>query len=475
MKKIKEAIINKFESLGRIKLKTVILLLVFVSIGYLILVSSLYAAVPQRINYQGKLLDSGGEPVSNGNRNITFRIFNVSTLGVALWSETQSVNTQDGLFNVILGSISSINLDFNQDYWLEVQVSGDGAMTPRHRLVSVPYSFRAEDANNSEQLNSQSAGYYLNASNINAGSLSDARLSSNVTKLGQTIEVNEIYPNIVSSVDGVTNDGGNIDLVAGSNISIIPNDGANNITISASASGDNLGNHIATQNLRLNGHYLSGDGDSEGVYVNSIGEVGIGMAPVAQYSLSLDAGVYTNRVKIDNSVQPWIWLDDSTKNWFILIQDSNFLVNENNNSVPNSTRLAVIPGGNVGIGTITPTRRLWVNGDAGGTTAWSNDSHSSYKEKFKNVTVLDKIKSLNIKEWQYKKEHCLQDTYRHLSPFAEDFRAEFGLGKSEREIQALDVAGVALKAIQELQSINERLLQRISESERKIKQLERQK
>ncbi len=223
MKKIKEAVINGFGNLRKMKLKTVILLLAFVSIGYLILVVSLYAAIPQRINYQGKLLDGSGEPVSDGNRNITFRIFNVSGGGGALWSETQSVNTQDGLFNVILGSVTPISLiSFDQDYWLEVQVSGDGVMVPRHRLVSVPYSFRAEDSNNSEQLNSQSAGYYLNASNINAGTLNDARLSANVTRLGSNIDASEITTNIVSSVDGVNNDGGNIDLVAGSNISIVP-------------------------------------------------------------------------------------------------------------------------------------------------------------------------------------------------------------------------------------------------------------
>jgi hypothetical protein len=39
---------------------------------------------------------------------------------------------------------------------------------------------------------------------------------------------------------------------------------------------DNLGNHTATQNINLNGHYLSGDGGNEGVYVDSAGNVGIG-------------------------------------------------------------------------------------------------------------------------------------------------------------------------------------------------------
>ncbi|MBK8192239.1 MAG: hypothetical protein IPK76_03090 [Lewinellaceae bacterium] len=39
---------------------------------------------------------------------------------------------------------------------------------------------------------------------------------------------------------------------------------------------DNLGNHTATQNVNLNGNYLSGDGDNEGVFVDGDGEVGIG-------------------------------------------------------------------------------------------------------------------------------------------------------------------------------------------------------
>ncbi len=41
-------------------------------------------------------------------------------------------------------------------------------------------------------------------------------------------------------------------------------------------SGDNLGNHLATQNIQLNGNWLSGDGDNEGIYVNNLGQVGVG-------------------------------------------------------------------------------------------------------------------------------------------------------------------------------------------------------
>jgi len=47
-----------------------------------------------------------------------------------------------------------------------------------------------------------------------------------------------ISPNIVASIDGVVNDGGNIDLVEGTNITITPNDGADTITIAADDDSD---------------------------------------------------------------------------------------------------------------------------------------------------------------------------------------------------------------------------------------------
>jgi len=39
---------------------------------------------------------------------------------------------------------------------------------------------------------------------------------------------------------------------------------------------DNLGNHKATQNLEMQGHWISNDGDDEGIYVNDEGNIGIG-------------------------------------------------------------------------------------------------------------------------------------------------------------------------------------------------------
>jgi hypothetical protein len=99
-----------------------------------------------------------------------------------------------------------------------------------------------------------------------------------------------------------------------------------------------------------------------------------------------------------------------------------------NGSLNGENLLTIERGGNVGIKTDTPTRDFFVNGDAGGTAAWYNDSHSSFKEKFEDVEVLEKVKKLNIKEWQYTREHSISDNSRHISPFSEDFYSLFGLG-----------------------------------------------
>lgn len=46
--------------------------------------------------------------------------------------------------------------------------------------------------------------------------------------------------------------------------------------LAATSGADNLGDHTATQNIELDGNWLSGDGGNEGVYVEADGDVGIG-------------------------------------------------------------------------------------------------------------------------------------------------------------------------------------------------------
>ncbi|MCC3157068.1 CUB domain-containing protein [Hymenobacter sp. 15J16-1T3B] len=74
--------------------------------------------------------------------------------------------------------------------------------------------------------------------------------------------------------------------ITGSTISL---SGGGSVTVPSSA--DNLGNHTATQNLRLNANWLSGDGGNEGVRIDNAGNVGVGVAaPSARLDVSASAG-----------------------------------------------------------------------------------------------------------------------------------------------------------------------------------------
>lgn len=79
-------------------------------------VLSLSAQVPRTVNYQGKLTNTGGVAIS-GPVGITFNIYDAETGGTMLWSEAHaSVTVTNGLFDVILGESSAMDMDFDEQY-----------------------------------------------------------------------------------------------------------------------------------------------------------------------------------------------------------------------------------------------------------------------------------------------------------------------------------------------------------------------
>jgi len=103
------------------------------------------AAVPHLINYQGRLTDTQGAAL-NGSYDLTFRIYDAESAGNLLWEEIQAgVVIQKGIFSVILGSVTNLNLTFDRPYFLEIKV-GSEVMSPRQRMTSAGYARRAETA-----------------------------------------------------------------------------------------------------------------------------------------------------------------------------------------------------------------------------------------------------------------------------------------------------------------------------------------
>ncbi len=108
------------------------------------LVSPAFATAPGLIGYQGRLTDGAGIAL-NGNYSLTFNVYNLAVGGVPLWTETQNpIVVDEGLFNVLLGSVAPINPDLfsEANRFIGVQVNGGAELAPRKQIISVAYSLR---------------------------------------------------------------------------------------------------------------------------------------------------------------------------------------------------------------------------------------------------------------------------------------------------------------------------------------------
>jgi len=114
----------------------------------LLMASSLISEVPQMINYQGKVTDPDGNLIE-GTHQIIFSIYDILEGGSPLWADTQSIVIENGLFNVLLGSVHPIpeNIFNGAVKYLGVKVEDDSEINPRTELVSVPYAFRSGSDN----------------------------------------------------------------------------------------------------------------------------------------------------------------------------------------------------------------------------------------------------------------------------------------------------------------------------------------
>lgn len=114
-------------------------------IAVLALASPATADVPQMLNYQGHLTDASGVFLDT-TVSITFTIYDDSTGGAVIWTETHPAVTVDsGMFNVILGTFNAAHdtICHWPERWLGITVGSDPELSPRTRLVSAPYAFRA--------------------------------------------------------------------------------------------------------------------------------------------------------------------------------------------------------------------------------------------------------------------------------------------------------------------------------------------
>ena len=120
------------------KLKVVLIVGLIISYGTALQAQTL----PPTITYQGKLVQEG-LPFS-GSTTMIFELVNPLTNTVD-WTETQTINVQDGLYSVVLGTQNPFATNFfsqNPSLGLRVSVNGN-ALTSITVLQAVPYAHSA--------------------------------------------------------------------------------------------------------------------------------------------------------------------------------------------------------------------------------------------------------------------------------------------------------------------------------------------
>jgi hypothetical protein len=128
------------------------------------LMSVAWAEIPNKINYQGRITDVDTGEAMPGPHDMVFRIYDVPDGGTEVWSEFGTVPVDSaGVFSVILGAVTPIELAFDGPVWLEVEVAGE-VLSPRREIVSVPFAFYAKRAGhtaNADSLGGYGAGDFI--------------------------------------------------------------------------------------------------------------------------------------------------------------------------------------------------------------------------------------------------------------------------------------------------------------------------
>ena len=191
------------------RITIIINLMIMITISY-----AFSAEIPQKIHYQG-FLRKNGIPV-NGSKQITFKFIDTN------WSETQTIQINEGHYHVVLGSITPVPVSVFQtrsDIQMEITIENN-SLNPLIDIVSVAYAFVAEKSHDTQ-------------------SISGFPVSMRQPETGQVLKW----------------------------------DGSNWSPENESDS-DNLGNHQASKNISLNGNWLSDNGINHGLFVSN-GNIGI--------------------------------------------------------------------------------------------------------------------------------------------------------------------------------------------------------
>ncbi|MFH2018743.1 MAG: hypothetical protein ABII98_02000 [bacterium] len=214
----------------------------FMAVAMALLVSVMFllparSAFNEQINYQGKLTGLDNVPVADAGYNMRFRLcVTPACSGEIVWSEThcyssdggdtcdgagsdQRVSVENGLFSIMLDSVTSSfsSINFNQTLYLEVSIGGTSTppswetLSPARILGTVPAAMESKKLGGKEETefgtldeNETVSGQWLfnNILSITANSASPV-LSVTQSGAGLGVSVGNGTSSTTISVDGI--------------------------------------------------------------------------------------------------------------------------------------------------------------------------------------------------------------------------------------------------------------------------------
>ncbi len=161
----------------------------------LILVATTVAGVPPAMSYQGRLLDSGGSPVADGDYTIRFALSTEPTYDPFWYGEPMTVTTTDGLFSTLFGfDPSEVSLFRDHALLFLCVFVGEGdvleEVLPRTLVTTSPFAFHAQHAD--------TADYVVNSGAtpsgwIDEGDVVTLETSADTVKIGSVTEPGSLY------------------------------------------------------------------------------------------------------------------------------------------------------------------------------------------------------------------------------------------------------------------------------------------
>ncbi|HOW27989.1 MAG TPA: hypothetical protein PK876_05775, partial [Elusimicrobiota bacterium] len=240
------------------------ILLVSILCSLMSIGSIAWADAPGVLNYQGKLTDQNGNPLT-GPYDIEFNIYDDPISGSSLFTESRSaVPVENGVFNVQIGSSTATGIPKSvfqggTARYLGVKVGLDDEMTPRERLLAAPYAIAvATDSVGTAEI--------VNETIMNADISPSADISANKINGGSFQSEVYTFPSGLNLSGGTVGAANTLDFGNGAN------DDLTNVDVSSLTYGGVTSLHThsgLTPGTHASTHY-AGDADSiEAGYVST--------------------------------------------------------------------------------------------------------------------------------------------------------------------------------------------------------------